>query len=72
MGIEVLKPLETKLVGCLAILRDSNNPIVRQVIVLVPGREVVVAIEDDEGWNGPPCCIDALDDHCPLLVPLLD
>ena len=71
MLIKVLQPLKTKLICCPAVLRDCNNPVLGQVILLIPGREVVVAFEDDEGWNRPPCRVDALDDCCPLPVALL-
>ncbi|KAF1925168.1 uncharacterized protein M421DRAFT_70733, partial [Didymella exigua CBS 183.55] len=33
--------------------------------------KVIAALEDDEGWNSPPCCVDALDDCCPLPIALL-
>jgi hypothetical protein len=47
--VKVLQPLQTKLIICPAVLRDSNNPVVRHTWLLVPGREVVLALEDDEG-----------------------
>ena len=49
MLVKVLQPLEAKLVCCPAVLRDRDNPIVRQALLLVPGREVVLALENDEG-----------------------
>jgi hypothetical protein len=53
MLIIVLQPLQTKLICSPAVLRDSNNPIVRCAALLVPGREVVLALEDDEGRDCP-------------------
>jgi hypothetical protein len=47
--IKVLQPLQAKLIYCPAVLRDRNNPIVWQATLLIPGREVVLALEDDEG-----------------------
>ena len=35
--------------GYLAILRDSNNLVIRQIILLILGREVVLALEDNKG-----------------------
>ena len=70
MLIKVLQPLQAKLICRPAVLRDCNNPIVRQILLLIPGREVVLALEDDdEGWNSPPCCVDALDNCCHSLFP---
>ena len=71
IGIKVLQLVQTKLVGSPSILRDSNNPVLGQIRLLVLGREVVAAFEDDEGWNGPSCSIDALYDCCPLPAALL-
>ena len=47
--IKVLQPLQTKLVVSPAVVRDINNPAVRYRRLLVPGGEVVLASEDDEG-----------------------
>ena len=71
MLVKMLQPLQAKLICCPAVLRDCNNPILGQILLLVPGREVIAALEDDEGWNSPPCCVDALDDRCPLPIALL-
>jgi hypothetical protein len=43
-----------------------------QILLLVPSKEVVLALEDDEGWNCSSCCVDALDDCCLLSIALLD
>ncbi|KAF1360972.1 hypothetical protein EJ07DRAFT_81150, partial [Lizonia empirigonia] len=68
----VLQPLQAKLICCPAVLRDCNNPVARQVILLVPGREVIVALEDDEGWDRPAHRIDPLDHCSPLSIALLN
>ena len=49
MLIKVLQLLNTKLICGPAVIRDSNNPIVRQILFLIPGREVVLALKDNEG-----------------------
>ena len=72
MLVEVLQPLETKLVRRPAVLRDCNNPVVRSAILLVLGREVMLAGKDDEGWERPPRRVDALDDRGSLPIALLD
>ena len=53
MLVKVLQPLQTKLVVSLTVLRDTDHLVVRYRWFLVPGREVVLALEDDERWYGP-------------------
>lgn len=48
--IKVLQPLQAKLICCPAVLRDCNNPVLGQAL-LVPGREVVPALKVNKGWN---------------------
>ena len=71
MLVKVLQPLNTKLICCPAVLRDPNNPILRQVFFLVLGGEVVLASKDNKGWNRPLYCVDALNSCNPLAVALL-
>jgi hypothetical protein len=40
-------------------------------ILLVPGREVIAALEDDEGWNSLFYRVDTLDNCCLLPIALL-
>ena len=47
--VKVLQPFQTKLIVCPAVLRDVDNPVARYNWLLVPGREVVLALEDNEG-----------------------
>ena len=49
MLVKVLQLLNTKLICCLAVLRDPNNLILRQVFFLVLGGEVVLASKDNKG-----------------------
>jgi hypothetical protein len=42
MLVEVLQPLDTKLIRRLVVLKDCKNPVTRQTI-LVPSREVALA-----------------------------
>ena len=69
--IKVLQPLDSKLIVGPAVVRDTYNPVVRYTRLFVLGREVVLAREDNKGWDRPALCIDALDDTGPLSVALL-
>jgi hypothetical protein len=40
--------MQAKLSSHLAVLRGCNNPIARQILILVPGREVVLVLEDNK------------------------
>jgi len=71
MLVKVLQPLQPKLICRPAVLRHRNKPVLRQILLLVPGREVMAALEDDEGWDSPPCPVDALDNCSPLSIALL-
>jgi hypothetical protein len=72
MRVKVLQPHQTKVISSPAVIRDSNNPILGQVFLLVPAREVVARLEDNKGQNGLSFSINALYNRCPLLVALLD
>jgi hypothetical protein len=71
MLIKVLQLLQPKLVCSLAVLRDCDNLVLGQILLLILGREVIAAFEDNEGWNSLPCRVDALDDCCLLSIALL-
>jgi hypothetical protein len=71
MLIKVLQPLQAKLICCPAVPRDCNTLIVRYTTLLVPGREVVLAGEDDKRWDSPPHYVTALNSCDPLPVALL-
>jgi hypothetical protein len=49
MLIKVLQPLQAELICYPAVLRNSNNPIMRRAALLIPSREVVLALEDNKG-----------------------
>jgi hypothetical protein len=49
MLVKVLQPLQTKLICCPAVLRDCDNSVPRQILLIVLDREVMAALEDDEG-----------------------
>lgn len=72
MRVKVLQPVKTKLASSPAVLRDSNSPILGQVVVFVPVRLVVAGFEDDVGRNGLSGGINALDDCYPLPIAWLD
>jgi hypothetical protein len=68
MPIKVLQPRKPKLISRPAVIRDTNNPVVGYISVLIPACEVVMRLKDNKGWDSPPCRIDALDNCCPLSV----
>lgn len=68
---KVLQPLDSELIVGLAVLGDSDNPIVKYRRLLVPGRKVVLALKDNKGWDRLALRVDALDDTGPLSVALL-
>jgi hypothetical protein len=72
MPVKVLYLVQAKLVGSPAVIRDSNNLVLRQILFFVPGREVVVGLEDKEGRNGPSFGINAYYSCSPLPVAWLD
>jgi hypothetical protein len=49
MLIKVLQLLQPKLVYSLAVLRDYNNLVLGQILLLIPGREVIAAFKDNKG-----------------------
>jgi hypothetical protein len=72
MPVKVLQPVKTKLISGLAVLRDSNSPILGQVVVLVLVRLVLARFKDDVGRNRLSSGINALNDCYLLLVAWLD
>ena len=68
MPIKVLQLLYTKLIYCLAVLRDPNNLILQQILLFILGREVVLTLEDNKEWDSLACCVDALDNYSLLLI----
>jgi hypothetical protein len=47
--IKVLQLLQAKLIYRLAVLRDCNNLVLRQILLFVLGREVIAALKDNKG-----------------------
>jgi hypothetical protein len=69
--VKLLQPLQSKLIICPAILRDADKPVARYTQLLVPGREVVLALENDKGRDSLLYRVDIYDDTSLLLVALL-
>jgi hypothetical protein len=72
MPVKVLQPVKTKLVSSLAVFRDTDYPVLRQGIVLVPVGLVVAGFEDDVGRNRLSRGINALDNYHLLPVAWLN
>jgi hypothetical protein len=68
MPVKVLQPVKTKLISSLAVLRDSNSPILGQVVVLILVRLVLARFKDNIGQNRLSSSINALNNCYPLLV----
>jgi hypothetical protein len=68
---EVLQPLNSKFIGCSAVITDSISLILRYII-LEPGGRVVLVGKDDEQQDSPASSVDSLDHYCPLLIATLD
>jgi hypothetical protein len=49
MLTKVLQPLQPKLICCPAVLRDYNNLVLGQILLLVLGRKVIAAFKDNKG-----------------------
>jgi len=51
--VKVLNPSQTKIIGSPTIFGRSNYLVFGQWAVLVPRREAIAALDDDERWDRP-------------------
>ena len=68
----MLQPLKACLIIGPAILARRNSPVAREVTVLVPVGEVILACTYDERWDRLAFSIDRLNDSNPFPVSGLD
>jgi hypothetical protein len=66
MSVELLYPLNTKLIGCPAVVADCENPVWREVAV--PASLVLLTRQDHEGWETPARRVDTLNRGNPVLM----
>ena len=71
MLVKVLNPVQALLVGCPAVIADSDTPVAWKWVVFVPVGKVVFAGNDDVGRNSPALRIDGLNSCRPLPIALL-
>jgi hypothetical protein len=68
----VVRVQSDRLVVNLGIVADGDSPVARDIIFFVPGRKVILASEDEEGWDRPANNIDSLDNRHPLAIAWLN
>jgi hypothetical protein len=71
MGVEVLQLRDPKLVSRPSIVADCDHPVAWD-LCLIPGREIILASQDDERWDRPASSVNTSDQHRPLTIARLE
>jgi hypothetical protein len=69
---EVLRPLDSQLIGCPAVVADSKYSVLWDRLFFIPSRQVIFAGKDGKRWNFPASSVGSLNQSYPLTIARLD
>jgi hypothetical protein len=69
---EVLRTLDSQLIGCPAVVADSKYSVLWDRLFFIPSRQVIFAGKDGERWNFPASSVGSLNQSHPLTIARLD